>query len=329
MHELDMSRGFAAIAYRDTEKPWHGLGAEMTGNESLEEWRQRAGLDFSVRRKPVFTFNSDGERIPIPNRRALVRSDNQKPLSIVGERYKVVQPREVLEFFRSLIVSQGFEMETAGALADGKRVWALARTGKDFKLPGVEDRMLAYLLLATSYDKTFATTAQFTSVRVVCQNTLGFSLAQGEGSDGKQVFRVSHSASFDADEAQGNLGLLGESWSQFSDQVERLANTPVSKEQAVRFFMDVLGYDEEDPVKAAQSIRSVKSVLESYESAPGQDLPSARNTAWGLVNGLTHWTDHARRARNSSTRLDSAWFGNGNRLKRKGFESALRLAEAA
>jgi hypothetical protein len=33
------------------------------------------------------------------------------------------------------------------------------------------DRVKAYLLLATSCDGTLCTTAQFTSVRVVCNNT--------------------------------------------------------------------------------------------------------------------------------------------------------------
>jgi hypothetical protein len=37
-----------------------------------------------------------------------------------------------------------------------------------------EDRLAAYLLLATSCDKTLATTVAFTSIRVVCQNTLSF-----------------------------------------------------------------------------------------------------------------------------------------------------------
>ena len=88
----------------------------------------------------------------------------------------MVQPREVIDFFKSLVETQDMELETAGALANGKRVWALAKTGRDFTINGVNDTLLAYLLLATSYDKQFSTTGQFTSIRVVCQNTLSFSL---------------------------------------------------------------------------------------------------------------------------------------------------------
>ena len=41
-------------------------------------------------------------------------------------------------------------------------------------MTGRLDEIGAYVLLATSCDKTLATTIAFTSIRVVCQNTLSF-----------------------------------------------------------------------------------------------------------------------------------------------------------
>lgn len=90
---------------------------------------------------------------------------------MVSQRYKVVQPREVLEFYRDLSEVAGFELETAGVLKAGRRFWALARTGKSTALKG-NDTVHGYLLLATSCDGTLATMAIPTSVRVVCNNTL-------------------------------------------------------------------------------------------------------------------------------------------------------------
>ncbi|MBN0134206.1 DUF932 domain-containing protein, partial [Pseudomonas aeruginosa] len=84
---------------------------------------------------------------------------------------QVVQPREVLEFYRDLTQVSGYELETAGVLKGGRKFWALARTGQNTSLKG-NDLVNGYLLLATSCDGTLATTATPTTVRVVCNNTL-------------------------------------------------------------------------------------------------------------------------------------------------------------
>ncbi len=77
---------------------------------------------------------------------------------MVSARYQVVQPKQVLEFYRDLTEVSGYELETAGVLKAGRKFWALARTGKSSALKG-NDVVNGYLLLATSCDGTLATTA--------------------------------------------------------------------------------------------------------------------------------------------------------------------------
>ena len=57
----------------------------------------------------------------------------------------------------------------------------------------------------------------------------------------------------------------------------------------------------------------------------GSLLSSSRNTAWGLVNAVTEYVDHRRRARSQDYRLDSAWFGQGAQLKDKALQQAMLL----
>ena len=127
-----------------------------------------------------------------PEQRVLYRSDTKVPLSVVSSRYQVVQPAEILDFYKDLTEISGFELETAGVLKDGKKLWALARTGQSATLKG-KDQVNAYLLLATACDGTLATTAQFTSVRVVCNNTLSIALGDSTG-----TVKVGHRSQFDA-----------------------------------------------------------------------------------------------------------------------------------
>ena len=327
-HELDFSKGFAAVAYRN-EVPWHSYGQPWQEGWTLEQWTEHAGLDHEVERRKVF-YESGDSKIAIPGMRGLVRSDNDALLSVVGKGYKVVQPREVISFFKDLIEDQGFELETAGALVGGKRVWALAKTGKNFTIPGTTDEILAYLLLATSYDKQFSTTGQWTAIRVVCNNTLEFSLEIADGANKQNhVFRVPHSQTFNEQEMKGSLGLLGDSWNKFTDDVQAMAQAPVSKKQAVEFFMEILGYEDEDAQVTLDDSYLVKKMLQSYQYAPGQKLASAKDTAWGLVNAVSHFTDHTRRAHNNGTRVNNAWFGQSAGLKRRAFSAAKELAKAA
>lgn len=83
-----------------------------------------------------------------PKQKVLYRSDTKAPLSVVSSRYQVVQPEEILEFYRDLTEVSGFELESAGVLKDGKQLWALTRTGQSVPLKG-HDRVNGYLLLAT------------------------------------------------------------------------------------------------------------------------------------------------------------------------------------
>lgn len=85
------------------------------------------------------------------------------------------QPGGILEFYRDLTEVSGFALETAGVLRGGRKIWTPARTGQSSTLKG-NDVTNAYVLLATACDGKLATSAQFTSIRVVCNNTLAAAL---------------------------------------------------------------------------------------------------------------------------------------------------------
>lgn len=343
-HELDFTKGVAAIAYTG-EVPWHGYGNRLVPGDPLETWIERAGMDYTVLESPVYhneyiTMDKNGDNIiddtvlfsdrilsykRIPKRKLLTRSDTGDILSLVTDRYKIVQPKEVMEFFRDLIADMGFEMHTAGVLKDGNRVWALAKTGKDFSING--DVVEGYLMLATSYDGKFSTTAQFTSIRVVCWNTLSWSLSAEDGNAG--VVKIPHTTEFNAESVKQELGLLGDinerGWDQFQDNVIKLSEFTVTKRQAIDFFLELLGVDEE---AEGRQLQTTKKLLAFYESGPGSKFVSSHNTTWGLVNAVSFFTDHARRGRNDR-RFDSASFGSGAQLKAQAFNKALDLVDAA
>ena len=219
------------------DTPWHGLGNRLSAHQPLQTWLVEAGMDWHIAQSDVlFNVAPDGLHIrPHTDAKVLYRSDTLAPLSVVSNRYKVVQPDEVLGFYKDLVKAGGFELETAGVLKGGRKLWALARTGQESALRG-GDKVKAYLLLATSCDGSLCTTAQFTSVRVVCNNTL--QMATG---DSKGAVKVPHSTQFDAAAVKNALGLGLSSWDSFMRSLKELSQRPVSRNEAEAYFRTVLG----------------------------------------------------------------------------------------
>jgi len=46
----------------------------------------------------------------------------------------------------------------------------------------------------------------------------------------------------------------------------------------------------------------------------GSNFPGVYGTRWGLLNAVTQYIDHER-GHNVDSRMNNAWFGNGNRMK--------------
>ncbi|CAG4886474.1 DUF932 domain-containing protein [Paraburkholderia saeva] len=308
------------------ETPWHGLGNQLAANQPLEVWAQQAGMNWRIEETEVrFVSGSAGSSLgsihAFPEQKVLYRSDTKAPLSVVSSRYQVVQPQSILEFYRDLTEVGGYELETAGVLKDGKKLWALARTGQSVSLKG-KDTVNGYLLLATACDGTLATTAQFTSVRVVCNNTLQIALGDSAG-----CVKVPHRSQFDAQAVKRQLGIAISSWDGFMARTKALAECRVNDNAAEAFFRRVLTY----PVSSGQPMpatndSAIKAVQSLYAGkGMGATLASASGTAWGMVNAITEFVDHHRRARSNDNRRDSAWFSTGAALKQKAWDEAVRL----
>lgn len=322
------------------ETPWHNLGQKLPAKQSLDVWAREAGMDWSIRETPVRYMAADsdasgascvaglyGEAMEFPDQKVLYRSDTKAPLSVVSGRYQVVQPREVLEFYRDLTEVSGYELETAGVLKAGKKFWALARTGKEAALKG-NDVVKGYLLLATSCDGSLATTATPTTVRVVCNNTLSIALKGMTG-----AIKVPHSTSFDAQSVKKQLGVAVSQWDSFMYRMKTLSERKVKSHEAMNYFLRVLCQTDGPNDLASQlspnlvNERALKKVQAMFDGqGRGAELAAAKGTAWGLLSAVTEFVDHERRARSQEYRLDSAWFGNGAALKQRALEQAIQMA---
>lgn len=315
--------------------PWHGLGNQLNADANIETWIRAANMNWEIRSAPVKIEVEYGDpadptrEVKTFSRRVgLYRSDVGLPLSIVGDGYKVVQPRQVLEFFRELVSAFGFTLETAGTLKNGRYLWALARLNEHAVVLDPRDKVRSFLLLATACDGKFATTGQFTGVRVVCNNTLQYALGLGVGEDAhEKAVKISHMIEFDPVKMKDALGLAHGSFAVFMEQARRLASTPMPTNDAARYFTLLVG----DPTLEAGHVdqpRTVAKLMTNYEGSPSiRDIQGAAGTAWGAVNAVTQFIDFQRPDRGHGGRLAGAWFGSGRKLKQDAWDLAQAYAK--
>lgn len=311
-----MAHLIESMAYANTT-PWHGLGNQLSAKSPLSVWAKQAGMEWNIQESPVyFQPGENADHCAFDDQKVLYRSDTGAALSVVSQRFQVVQPRDVLEFYRDLTKAHGFTLETAGILKGGRKVWALAKTNMSANIKG-NDTMNGYLLLATGCDGTLATTAQFTSIRVVCNNTLAIALK-----DGNAAVKVPHSTIFDPKAVKRQLGLSSSSWEDFVYQMKRLSERKLKHTESDAFITQLFA----NPQEKFTNERAMKKVRELYAGhGRGAELSSTKNTAFGLLNAVTEFVDHERRARSTDYRLDSAWFGTGANLKNDALAQAIAL----
>lgn len=307
------------------DTPWHGLGNQLTAHQPIEVWAKQAGMDWQIREAPVRymteSIGSLGAIMSFPENKVLFRSDSNAPLSVVSQRYQVVQPREILEFYRDLTEISGFELETAGILKGGRKIWALAKTGQSAIIKS-NDVTNAYVLLATACDGTLATTAQFTSIRVVCNNTLAVALAGGTG-----AVKVPHNTSFDPQAVKKQLGISVSNWDAFMYRMKGLSERKVKSNEVTNYLLRVFT-DQTKTGPGHTNDRAMSKALTLFEGhGKGAELASSKGTAFGLLQSVTEFVDHERRARSVDHRLESAWFGQGAALKQKALDQALLLID--
>lgn len=289
--------------------PWHGLGVDLPANPTVAQMRQAAGLTWEPVIRPL-TYEIDGT-VHGSHDRALVRDDTGDELDIVGPTYVPIKNSEVVEFFRSYAEAGSLTLETAGVLDGGRYVWCLARMDADIAVGGEQrDTVASYVFLANPHIYGRGAIAKYTAVRIVCKNTLQMALS---GPGGVKIW---HTSAFDEarrSDVARDLGLAHDHRDRLAREAEILAETKVTEKVARRVIAKA--FNKTAPTKPEDASPVESRVYALYAGAgKGADLPTAKGTAWGVLNAVTQYIDWER-GKTPNNRLRGSWFGDGNGIK--------------
>ena len=272
------------------EKPWRGLGAEIDSQLSPHEMLVKADLDY------------------------------KRP-------YKSPANHETFRFFKSFAEAGEARIQTVGQLDNGRIIWAMAGLDVEFAVKG-EDAVTGCLLFASRDEKRDMVHMGVTAVRQACGST--FQVASEGRSLFKNTFRrvfiptppflspaTPHLDDKMIQKAKENIGLGRKAIAAFASDAERLSNQTVDDAMARRYISEVFQAEQ-------QAEKKTRMAVEALTQAPGQNLPAASMTAWGLLNAVAYTVDH-QLGKNQDSRLRLAWFGSHADIKKRAFDLALKL----
>lgn len=315
-----MAHEIESFAYA-LELPWHGLGVPL-GDELVdsETMIRAASLDWGVYLADNVYASIGNQPYPIETHSAVVRDSDDAILGLVGSRYRPVQNREVFEFAEIFAGEAGVKWETAGSLRGGRVIFVLGKLQKDLRLFD-SDAYGKYLLLTNTHDGTRSFTAKFTTVRVVCANTLSAALRGG-----KDEFRTRHTGDIrnQVEQAREMTGLMQEAYMLLEEELNELTQRAWDRDQHHRFCLEMLSQDP-DEKPSSRAMTHVDYLMNAYENGPGQvGLPDSRYKA---LQAVTDWTSHARTPRLTKKarsvvpdkhrlvkekKLESLWYGSSH-----------------
>ena len=310
-----------ALIYNQREsKPWHGKGIPVDGAMTSKEAIKP--IDFEVAKRPVFTSIKDSY-LSIPEHVAVVRTDNEKPLAIVGKNYEVIQNREAFEFLDGIVGAGRAVYETAGALGAGEKVFIQLRLPDNIEFLTADKKQEVinqYLLCSNTHDGTGVIRLRFTPVRVVCQNTLNAAL----NGTCKSEVRIRHTKSAKAklDQAAEVLGIVKNTADNTKEIFVRMSQKFVTPEDIKTYLEKLLPVDK-DAIRTTRRDNIVSVMEKLVMTGKGND----GKTVWDLYNGVTEYVDHHCVVKGENDRWENATFGAGFARKEAAFNLALELVK--
>ncbi len=284
-----MSHEVETMAYAG-ETPWHKLGTKVDNLMTSAEAIRAASLDWLVEQRPLAFQDAYGQWVEVDNGYANVRTKDDTFLGYSTERYEPFQIHEMFRFTDSLLQDGVMRYETAGSLFNGKRVWILCRMNNDYRI--ADDEYYKFILMANGNDGKFGLHMNPTETRVVCNNTLTWSI----GADGKLArwsFKHTRNLRAELENARKLMEVSTETSRAFQKWAERACVEAVRASDVVRVAEALIGEPtaelaNKQPRAHTRLINKHNRFINIWE----QEKERTGFTAYTLVNTITGFADH-------------------------------------
>jgi phage/plasmid-like protein (TIGR03299 family) len=325
---IDTSNSRYNIAFLGSrDNIWHRHGQQQKPGQTIKEWADAAGLAFTAILVPITADLSGADFAHLPpelrnavihNRKAIVRNDTGAPLGIGSDIYRIHQPAEVLEFFgRQIEVDDRFQLDVAGSLDGGRKIWATAKFNGDVSVAG--DKHLARVLMSTTFDGSGSSKNKMSLTRVVCDNTLATALGDGQG-----IVITTHRSKFDAAKVAKELAALAQSVETFKHIGDALAQNEMGRDEVSKFFKEILDipFEASKDETSTRKLNQFAALNQAYRTTVSE-RNGDRDNAFVALQAVTRWTDHDRGSDEEKRFVSSNFDGGNERIKAQAMQILL------
>lgn len=338
---------------------FRGLALPIVDTSSVEGVMAQVGLNWEVCERPVTYMMPGSDMVQtFPERKILVRCDTGKAIEVVSKGFQVHQNKDVVTGLKAVADAGGVKLDSGGELDGGGRIFLSGTVDRKFdagQAKKVGDLVQLRYTITGGHKPGTPTTMKAQAMRLWCMN--GATMVAGQC-----TVRVTHQQKLDAVSLRRLEAFLTETQDEFTRyqaKAVKLMGTVIPYEVNQAFVLELLEEDLLEKVMRDNSVitsdrahkftgaqvlaevversergllkplqlaantgklgRTAQEILRVTNTQPG--AATAMGTMWNALNAVTYHVDHVR-GRNADSAVDSALFGEGDRLK----TSALALA---
>jgi phage/plasmid-like protein (TIGR03299 family) len=263
-----------------------------------EELLSASKTDWTVEKRPLFGPNGEPT-----NGYGIFRNDTDSCLGLVGGKYTITQNHEVVEMLMDAAGTMNIPAVRGGSLGKGERIYY------QFQLPEVTiggSKNMRYLTGLTAHDGLTKIGFGATNVVVICQNTFFQAFKDCEA--------VKHTPNH-KEKLTGIINSLRSSMFAEEQMIERmvkLSNTVVPSKIDDDFLFEIIGGHLES-VRSTNRLNDLKAAMSTEYGAHGE-------TAYGLFNAVTRFTNHMTHYKDIDAKRKALMFGAGARINQRAFD---------
>lgn len=280
-------------------------------NEQVKTLLDKTNLNWTVRQEELQTISG----ISIPNKKAIVREDNNAIVGVHSDGYQPYQNYELMDLLHQVSGRTGLEVHRGGDFKGGGRIYVQLK-GNDLTLGN--DRIEGYLTGVNSFDGSTSLSFGHSNTTISCMNTF-FRVMKGL----QHKVRHTKSMSLKVEDICRSLDIVLEEEKETFRIITQLSETrfdDLLKEKVTRKLFNIKPevslYNSDE-----LSTRTWNNLSRFYIDLNGE-IQQKGDNMWGLFSGVTKYTTHSY-SKNDNT--EAKLFGGVGQVEQEIFSDLMQL----